>query len=238
VGYWLMDYQVTLLADSDSRGKPLYALELLGEDPLVWQKILNWQNRYFKKEQMIQSLFFSNLVDEAPFSHAVHEHLLIRDLKDNKPQVDRQIELLSDSLEMVPDLSKVKNVELRTMLEVTVLRVEHALKLRQAAMLDPSNKVDFDVLMNEAAKIRITAFDKMNFVFKNFSRYPEVPLSSEWTNPTAYDFGYLITSRTLQLWEREELILKENRRNPLFKSIVNPLRVLLPRKIFEFFDWF
>lgn len=238
VGYWLFDYQVSLLADPESRHNPYFALELIGEKRSVWEPIINWQHEYIKKKQLIQALFFPNLIDETPFAEPVHKQLLIRDIPDEKIAAAQQIRDLTTALQNRPDFRKVQNEELRLMLEVTELRMEHALCLRKAALLNDQESFEFERLMNEAARLRTEAFNKMDIIFKKHNRYPEVPLSQYWKNPTSYGFGYLITSRTLSLWEREEQIVKEHHRNPLFKSIVNPLRIILPRWLFEFFDWF
>ncbi len=238
LGYWLMDYQVTLLADPASRNNPLFALQLLGENTKAWQKIMDWQNKYFKQKQMIQTLFFSNLLDEAPFAQAVHEHILTRDFKNKKFEIQKEVLLMEEALKEEPSLDQIKNQELKFLLEVTHLRILHSLSLRKAALLLPEQKVEFDQLLNEAAKYRIAAFEKMDLVFKEFNRYPEVPLSGPWKNPTSYDYGYIMTARNLELWERQESILKEDRKSPFYKNLVNPLRILLPRKIFELFDWF
>lgn len=238
VGYWLMDYQVALLADPDSRKNPFLALKLIGEDVGVWQKILDWQNLHFKQRQLIQALFFSNLIDETPFAKPVHEHIIVRDFKKNRMQIKAEIEGLEEAIKNQPPFADVKNKELRNMLQVTALRMRHSMNLRKAALLPDEDKVEFDRLMNEAQKVRIQAFEIVADTLKKYNRYPEVPLSSEWENPTSYKFGYLMTTRDFSQWEREELILRESRISPLFKSLVNPLRIILPRKIFEFFNWF
>lgn len=237
LGYWLMDFQVALLADPASRNDPLFALKLLGEDPAVWTKIISWQNKFFKQKQMIQTLFFSNLIDESPFGHSIHEHILTRHFKDKQNEIQKEIALLEESLLSEPDLSEIKNLELKLMLEVTHLRLRHSLAIRKASLLSLHQSIEFDVLLNQAAKYRVTAFNKMTQVFKKFSRYPEVPLSEVWENPTSYRFGYLMTARSLELWERQESMIRENRISPFYKNRINPLRVILPRVFFEFFNW-
>lgn len=239
VGYWLFDYQVALTADADSRNNPYMALQLIGEDVEVWKNIILWQSTHIKNKQLIQALFFSNLLDELPFVKPIHDHVLLRNWQKNRQILSDQIAGLELALKEVPSFEAVRNEELRLMLEVTVLRMRHSLALRQAAMLDESSeKNPRDSLLNSATQYRLTAFSKMNLLFSKYNRYPEVDLTADdWQNPTSYAFAYLVTARSMELWEREERFLKERRWSPFFMNRVNPLRIILPRKIFEALDF-
>lgn len=238
VGYWLFDYQVALTADSDSRKNPFMALQLIGEDTDVWKKIINWQHTHIKNKQLIQALFFSNLLDELPFVKPIHDHILLRDWQKNRPALSEQVAGLELALKEAPSFNEVRNEELRLMLEVTELRMRHSLDLRRAALLDSSSDKNLrDSFLNSATQHRLTAFKKMNLLFDKYSRYPEIDLTADyWQNPTSYAFPYLVTARSMELWEREERFLKENRQSPFFMNRVNPLRIILPRKVFEALD--
>jgi len=239
VGYWLFDYQVALTADAESRGNPYMALQLIGENTQVWKNILTWQNTYIKKNQLIQALFFSNLLDELPFVKPIHDHILLRNWRKNKKILAEQVAGLELALKEKPSFEQVKNEELRLMLEVTALRMEHSLNLRRAALLDSATDRNLrDSLMNSAIENRLTAHKKMHQLFEKYNRYPEIDLTADyWQNPTSYAFPYLVTARNLELWEREERFLKENRKSPFFMNRVNPLRIILPRVIFEALDF-
>lgn len=235
-GYWLFDYQAALLADPESRQNPYYALQLLGEDIAVWKRIIDWQEFHLKKQQVLQTMIFSNIMDELPFSPPVHEQVVLTKIDSNRAEAARQLSLLKEALEKRPDVSGVKNPELRTLLEVLLLRAEHAYNVRSAA-LNREKPQELSDYLAKAKTIREAALEKVRFVAANFNRYPEVPELYEpvWENPTSYGYGCLYTAKSLWLWEREEKIVELKKKNPLFMSMVNPLRILLPRSFFELF---
>jgi hypothetical protein len=236
-GYWLFDYQAALLVDPASRKNPYYALELIGEDVASWKTIIDWQETYIKKKQAIQTMIFSNIMDEIPFAVPIHEQVVLTKIDKNRDRALAQVKLLEEMLTNQPDLSKVKNPELKALLEVTILRANHAFQVRTAAL----NRNRPELFLNHLEQARImrkVALEKVEFVATNFNRYPEVPglQQDNWENPTSYKFGCLYTARSLFLWDREEKIVQDKRVNPLFMSIVNPLRILLPRSVFEWFS--
>jgi hypothetical protein len=235
-GYWLFDYQAALLVDPASRKNPYYALQLLNEEIPVWKKIIDWQEEYLKKKQIIQTMFFSNLMDELPFAKPVHEQVVLTKIDSSPEKARQQLAVLKEAIEKKPDVSKVKNPELRALLEVTLLRAEHAYNVRSAA-LNREDEAQFSAFLAKAKDLRMKALEKVHFVSANFFRYPEAPglLQEHWDNPTSYGFGCLFTANSLWLWEREEKIVEGHKKNPLFMSRVNPLRILLPRNFFDLF---
>jgi hypothetical protein len=235
-GYWLFDYQAALLVDPASRQNPYYALQLINEDLSVWKKIVDWQEDYLKKKQVVQTMFFSNIMDELPFSKPVHEQVVLTKIDSNREKAQQQLSLLKEAIEKKPDVSKVKNAEHRPLLEVTLLRADHAYNVRSAALNREDSEL-FRMYLARAKEIRLKAHEKVHFVSANFNRYPEAPglTQSVWDNPTSYGYGCLFTANSLWLWEREEKIVEGHKKNPLFMSMVNPLRILLPRKFFDLF---
>lgn len=235
-GYWLFDYQAALLVDPGSRANPYLALQLLGEDLVVWKKIVDWQELFLKKQQVLQTMIFSNIMDELPFGSPVHEQVVLTKIDNNKEAASKQLTLLEEAISHKPDVSRVKNLELRTLLEVLHLRAEHALNVRSAALNRDKPEV-FKGHLAKAKAAREVALVKVQLVQSNFNRYPEVPelYLSVWDNPTSYGYGCLYTAQSLWLWEREEKIVEFRKKNPLFMSMVNPLRILLPRSFFELF---
>jgi len=235
-GYWLFDYQAALLVDPQSRANPYYALQLLGEDLTVWKKIIDWQENFLKKQQVLQTMIFSNIMDELPFASPVHEQVVLTKIDSNKEAAGKQLTLLKEAISHKPDVSGVKNLELQSLLEVLILRADHALNVRSAA-LNRDNPEIFKTHLAKAKAAREAALAKVQLVQANFNRYPELPelYLPVWDNPTSYGYGCLYTAQSLWLWEREEKIVEFRKKNPLFMSMVNPLRILLPRSFFELF---
>lgn len=231
LGYWLIDWQTALLADPASRRNPYLALELLGESRDVWKPILEWQTEYVKKRQLAQALTASNLLDELPFAEAVHDRILVRDFYRRPADVQAEGRNLAEALSKAPALDGIKNDELKKMMQVTLLRFRHALALREAAAF-ARKTTEFDAKVKEAEGYRLAAYHLVTDVVKK-TRYPETHIFDPWKNPTSYDYGYLWSAAHLHFWQREELILSSGSRNPFFMNIVNPLKILLPREIYE-----
>ena len=222
LGYWLFDWNLTLLVDADLNQDPLAGLRLLGEDTEKWQKVLSWQTEFLKNQQLIQAVTATNLLDEfAPLSKKIHERFLFRELASNKEELNQEIEKIKEALKQQPDLTFIKNEEIRTLLEVLSLRLKHALYVRQALQNDS------DVNLQNAAEVRSQALAKMNLITTKFSRYPESFVFKRQDNPTSYIYGYGWTASTLHYWEREESMIRFHQTwNPFFMNIVNPLRIL------------
>ena len=194
-------------------------MKLLNEDPAVWDKILKWQTQYIKRQQLIQALSSANFMDDLyPLAPKTHERLLMRELKGH-PLLG-QIAWLKRAADETPDFSGVKNEELRLLLEITGLRVQHALLLREA--IRDGRPPD------AAKKVREAALVKMNMVREKYNRYPESFIFEEKENPTSYPYGYGWPAATLHFWEREEMIIRNRQGwNPFYMNIYNPLRILL-----------
>lgn len=226
LGSWLFDWQVALLADSRSRGKPMYALELLGEDLTLWQSILDWQHEYFKKRQIVQMISSSNLMDEfSPLLAKIHERQLIRELWAEPATNHAQIQLLEEALARAPSFQGVRDPELCAMLEITKLRIAHALELRYA-IADRQNGSSAEVHLTKAAHLRERAQLLMDQAILHFNRYPESWIYQVHDNPTSYPYGYLWPAANLHFWKREEAQVRDHIRNPFFMNIYNPLRLL------------
>lgn len=233
LGYWLFDYQVALLADPASRHNPYYALQLLGEDIPTWKAILDWQKKYFKDEQLIQMLFFSNMMDEV--SKPVHEQILLKNVLKMAKETTEQLSKLQIAIADAPSFDRVLNPELKSMLKITLLRMRHAYQIRTAALnIKTTPSISHDAL-GLASKIRGLAQSEVDFLFSHYLRYPEIAglTQKPWKNPSAYGFGYLATVRNLELWQREEQMIAQQKFSPLFHNYVDPLRILLGRKQYE-----
>lgn len=228
LGYWLIDWTVALLVNAENRGKPQIGLELLGEDLDVWKHIVEFQNNYFKKQGLISILSSSTPLDEMPkFGHSVHERVLLKTLADPSQRsilID-QIQLLEKAVRALPPVHRVKNPELRLLLQTTWERVRHALALR-VALLAPVESIGRSASIQEAVNIRMQALSFMEQVRKEWNRYPEAMIFSEHSNPTSYGFGYGFTAARLHYWEREEKMILTNNYSPFFMNIYDLLRIL------------
>ncbi len=233
LGYWLFDYQVALLADPASRKNPYYALELLGEDIPTWKTILSWQKKYFKDQQLIQMLFFSNMMDEV--STPLHEQILLKNIRKQRVETEEQLLKMEGAIASAPTFEKVRNLELKSVLQITLLRMKHAYSVRTAALNFDSDPLKSQGDLALATKIRSEAQTEVDFLLTNYLRYPEVKGLTEkpWLNPSPYGYGYLATVKNLFLWEREEQMIARQKFSPLFKNYVDPLRIVLGRKIYE-----
>jgi hypothetical protein len=225
-GSWLLDWQVALLADSRSKGDPLYALKLLGEDPKVWEPILKWQTLFFKQRQVIAMITAANLMDEIPWMfHRVHERKTIPELRDNQQALRIEVGQLQDALQASPPLDGIRNPELKIIMNLTKSRLTHSLLIRQALKNQLDNVSD-ESNLNEAKVLREKSLEQMQMIIKDFNRYPESFTYQEKDNPTSYPYGYLWPASNLHFWEREELQVKNHKSNPFFMNIYNPLRIL------------
>jgi len=226
LGYWLMDWTVALLANSDYRAKPMIGIELLGENVTVWKKIIDFQHDFIQRTGLLGPLSSATLLDEMPLiGHSVHERVLLRDLKKNPMESAREVHYLEEAIAAMPPLDRVKNEELRALLQVTFDRVRHAFYLRKALLVVPGSP-ERATALDSARQVRLQALARMASITAKFQRYPEAGLFSEQENATSYPFGYGWTAATLHYWEREERIVLEDRFNPLFMNIYNPFRIL------------
>ncbi|MCB0419570.1 MAG: hypothetical protein KDD61_01150 [Bdellovibrionales bacterium] len=218
LGYWLKDWTVALLSFKDYQGQANIGLRLLGEDLNVWREIVHFQTKYFKDKQLIQLLSTSNFQDEIPFLEQIHTRHLIRDLKDQPKVLQSEIHLLEEAIHNRPQITAIRNQELKQLLEVTWLRMDHALALR---------KTIAGLKTKEPKAFRTEAERILSSYVATFNRYPEAFIFQPNDNPTSYKFGYGWTARNLYYWEREERIVQENRKNPFFmNALYNPIHLL------------
>ena len=217
LGYWLFDWNLALQSDPQCLGNALCGLELLGENVNVWKKILDWQTEYFKNQQVIQLITPSNFMDELPMLQPLHERVLFRDLFDHLNLVADQITTLQAAFDHKPDLSLVKNLELKNMLLVTELRVEHSLCLRK--VLIHKGK------LNHCSEIRLKAQALIETVARQ-TRYPESLVFSKKENITSYSYGYGWPAAQTYFWEREEKMVEFKKQNRFFMNLYSPWNLI------------
>jgi hypothetical protein len=225
LGYWLFDWTVALQTARENLGDETIGLQLLGEDIKTWKAIIDFQTEFLKNRQLIQTVSAENLMDELPFSHPIHERILLRHLSERSSDLKQQSQNLEEALKEMPSLDKIKNSELREMIRVTFLRIRHAFFLRRALGLrhDPNG---FRNSLAEAAAIRLQASQSMQLIEKKHNRYPESLVFRESENPTSYPYGYAWPARQLFFWQREEDIVGRQIINPFYKNLYSPFRLL------------
>ena len=235
LGYWLMDWTTALLAFDDYRGDPLAGIKLLGEDPKVWQDILDFQNKYFKQKQLIPLLTSPNFQDEIPeeglkvlggaatipYAGQIHDRVLLSELEGQKAQAQREADQLKEAWAARPSLDGVKDTELKALLNVTWLRIMHSYHVRKALTFDhiPGRKGRASArstFIANAKDVRMQALKHITYVKENHSRYPESRIFQKWRNPTAYDYGYGYHAQRLYYWERDEEMVRRKKYSPWF----------------------
>lgn len=216
LGYWLMDWNNALLTNLDYKFDPLIGIKLLGENQNTWQKIVNFQHKYFKKKQLIQDITSANFQDEFSKNHRIHKRTLLKEYAANKIWLKHSLNLFQEANSQIPKLSEIKNKELKLLLEITFLRLQHAYHLRLA--------IAENSILSERKKItdlRKKAQAHIKVLIKNYERYPDAFIFSENKNPTAYQFGYGFTASTLYLWRREEGQIFEKNWSPFYMNLYN-----------------
>lgn len=229
LGYWLKDWTVALLANSEYRGNPMIALDLMGESRKVWEPILAFQNRFFKKSLLIEELSSANVSDELDIGMITHERTIFRKLKKNPTLLKARIELLTEAVANTPSVTGVKNDELRSLLEITFMRVNHALQLRLALLEESQKKRKSPVWVQSlgAAKdLRMRGIQIMNHVRANYDRYPESKTFVRYENLSSYAYGYGWPASNLHFWEREEQMILKNSYTPWFMNIFSIGRIV------------
>ena len=226
VGYWLMDWNVALLANKKHRFDPKAGLKLLGEDLSCWKNIIDFQTKHFKKNQLISVLSFPNLQDEFSSTHRIHERNTVKELSKNPELLRQELEKLEFALSEMPDPSCIKTEELKTMITITNDRIKHAWLTRLALRHKKKSYLREQFIM-QAASVRESAKLYMLDFKDKFERYPEANLFDRKSpNPTSYSFGYVYNSVSLNYWEREEKMVKKNRYNPFIMNIYNFLDII------------
>jgi hypothetical protein len=219
LGGWLWDWNLALMTDADYHFDPFTTLTLLGEDVEVWQRILDFQKTWFKDRNLIAYLSAANLQDELS-SHRIHERMTMKELSNNLIETRHEVEVLERGLKEWPGLAGVKNLELRTLLEITQLRHRHALELRRAILGD--KKIHLD----QAQSHRLEAMEKIEGLSKLETNYPELPLFEKHRNPTSYQFGYVYLASSTYFWKREETQIRTNSFFPFTENIIDVWEIL------------
>lgn len=224
MGYWLFDWSFTLFNNKDYNFDPLIGLKLMGEDVDSWKRILDFQNEYFKKKGLLSIVTFQNFGDEiAGSTHQTLKRNPLKTLNKRPDLIQEEIDLLEEAIEAMPRHLTIKNQELRLMIEITHLRMHHALKNRMA-FLYPEKKLEY---LDEAIQIRFEAQKKMNTIRTRLSRYPEAKTFERHKNPTAYPFGYAYGVKNLHYWHREEEVIRKKNFSPFFMNITDWLDIIL-----------
>lgn len=231
LGYWFFDWNTALLgANAEMKNEDAPAARLLGENVGLWKQIMDYQRKYFKIGHMIEELSSSNLLDELPlFNERTIDRYLLKELKKKPVVLKERINLLHEAITEAPDLSSVKNPELRSMLEITQLRLQHAFFLRQALLAENEQGRDSNLFkqnLNQAERVRLQALEMVQNFIKNYERYPEAKIFARHDNLTSYPFGYGWTASNLHFWEREEEMIRQDKYWPWFMQIINPLKII------------
>ena len=224
MGYWLFDWNVALNADLDLEFDPKIAMKLLGEDLDVWQSIIDYQTEFMKNKQLISIVSFSNLQDEIS-KHRIHKRNTLKEVANSSFIRESEIKILEEALSRVPDVSGVKNEELRLLLEVTELRMKHALAVRTSLRSYVKSDSRWNNLQS-AAGYRSEAQTRIDLLIKKYNRYPGARVFDWRESVTSYNFGSLWTVATLFHWKREERMAIRNKYNPFFDNIVNPIDII------------
>ncbi len=227
LGYWLMDWHVALQAWPQSARDPWLALRALGEDVDTWKAITAYQREYFNDRQVIRLISSSNLMDELPGFHAIHERRLLRELHRDRKVLAAEIQLLEAAIAALPKIDGVRNSELRSMLQVTHLRVRHSLAVRRI-IEHKSRSNEKRHWQQEAARLRTEAGTILQAVAREHDRYPQSIVFRRARNVTSYSEGYGKTATRLHFWEREEKMAASRRRseNPFFMNFYDILKLL------------
>lgn len=214
LGYWLFDWNLALITDSDYNFDPMIGLKFLGEDTAVWKKIMDYQALWYKNAGAISMLSSANLQDELSSKHRIHNRNTMKDLSKKPEALTKEIQVLKEAYSELPELDGVKDQELKTLLQLNVLRHNHALAIRE-------KNFDSAKLNREKAKEMIKDLSQLP------TNYPELPLFSEWKNPTAYQFGYAYPAASLYFWAREERQLKEDSYWPFTGNMYDVIDIVL-----------
>jgi hypothetical protein len=227
LGYWLFDWTVALLVNREHAGDPMIGLRLLGECARTWERILDYQHTHVKRNGILPTIAATAPTDELPkpFKHKTHSRMTLRELHKDRASLDEELARLEAAIAEMPSLDGVANPELRAMLEITWLRVQHAHAIRRVLRYRTDRRGRAEWLAT-AASLRTAAEERIDAVIADHSRYPEVPLFEQWRNPTSYAFGLHWTARTLHFWKREEQMVKTWNFDPGFMNIYSARAIL------------
>lgn len=227
LGYYLFDWNLALQGLRAYNGDPLAALRLLDEPLDAWEAILSYQTEHFKNKGVIALISSSNLLDELPFFHKIHERFLLRELFDNRVQLEREIDLLNEAIANWPqiEVAAIKRQEFQILMKITGLRLSHALNVRKA-LLHPKGSENAETFIGQARESRRQAQILMQKFLSRYNRYPESFVFERHKNPTSYSSGYGYTAANLHFWEREEEMSLRRIKNPFFMNIYSPIQLL------------
>lgn len=226
IGYWLFDWTIALNADLEQNFDPYSGLKLLNEEMRSWEEMANFQHKHFKEGQLIATISAVNIQDELSKTHRIHHRYTIKELAKSSFAREEEILKLETAIAEWPGTDQIRNPELRKMLEVTYLRMEHALCVRRGLRY-PKKSEARNAELKLASEKRMHAMKIMTEVREKFTRYPESNLWERDDNLTSYNFNYLWTAGNLHFWKREEEQIRKNNFNPFFLNIYNILDILL-----------
>lgn len=222
LGYWMFDWTYTLMNDLDYKFESTVGLKLLGEDLDVWKKIYEYQKHWYKDLGVISVLSSANLQDELSETHRIHDRNTMKQLSNDPDSLNKEIELIQLAQKATPDYTLVKNPEIRILLEINNLRLEHALKIRFALKDQKSKSMILDAakVLRESAKQKVMEAKALGPQFS-------VPVYEKWPNPTAYQFGYAFPAASLYFWEREERQIREDSYFPFWNNMYDVIDIVL-----------
>jgi len=228
LGYWLFDWTTALLNNRDFDFDPKIGLKLLGEDQDSWDKILNFQTKWFKDKGLLGVVTFPNFGDELiPGTHLIHPRNFLKKLWKNPTLLKDEIALIEEAIADIPSEVTVANAELRAMWEITEARLHHALWTRKA-LQEP---MMLNVHLDEAVRYRKYAQTRMNRIMRFHSRYPGAKVFEWHANPTAYPWGYGYPAATLHYWRREEEQVRRKKFSPFFMNITDFMDIILKQQL-------
>jgi hypothetical protein len=220
LGHWLFDWHLAMLSLREYKNDPYATLTLLGENKAIWEKILNFQNKYFKINGLISTLSSETIFDELPLQIPSHKRILFRDLEKNETYLRADIQQLENAEKEIPPINEVKTEELKMLLTVTHYRIQHALYLRKA-LIHRNQRELYSNWFAKAQGVRTTAAKIMEQYVTKYNRYSKLNVFDNYESPTSYDFGYGLPAKNLFYWKREEDIVDENVISPFHSNLYN-----------------
>lgn len=229
VGYWLFDWTTALLNNLDFKFDHTIGLKLLGEDISSWEKVINFQTKWFKGKDLFGVVTFPNFGDELiPGTHLILPRNFLKKLNKNKDLLDGEIALIEDAIADVPSDVRIQDSELRAMWEITEARLHHALWTRKAL----SEPMMMTVHLEEAARYRTFAQVRMQRIMRFHNRYPSAKVFERHSNPTAYPWGYAYPAAVMHYWKREEEQVRTKNFSPFFMNIVDFIDIIVKQQLY------
>lgn len=214
MGYWLFDWTTALLCNEEHASDPYIGLKLLGEKVDVWKKEAEFQRKFFKEQGCLAYVTSAHPTDEVPTKHrsGVLTRNTLSDLRDDPELLIDEIQLLEQAVAAAPTTApSVVTPELSQLVDVTHIRINHALTVRKALLaLTNKDESEKEARLVECEEMRKKALALVSTVVSTTdSRYPDSGIhTKELKNPTDYAFGYLWPAAVLHFWEREERMIR------------------------------